>query len=98
MAKSRKRQLEEEAKKEGLTPTKELEVDESNLGEEEKGHFVFPWFYLFLGVGILVVMGIIIAVIFITGGPVSGGSENLTSNVTSAITSNPGGGGISPIR
>lgn len=38
----RTRQLEKEAKEQGLTPTKDLKVDESSLSEEEKPHFVFP--------------------------------------------------------
>ena len=49
MHKSRKKLLEEEAVQENLTPTKDLEVDESNLAPEEKSHFVFPWTFLIIG-------------------------------------------------
>ena len=38
----RSKKLEKEAKELGLTPTKDLHVDETNLVEEEKPHFVLP--------------------------------------------------------
>ena len=38
----RGRKLEKEAKELGLTPTKDLKVDESSLPEEDKPHFSIP--------------------------------------------------------
>ena len=79
MNKSRKKELEEEAIRDNLTPTKDLQVDESNLNEEEKGHFEFPWMYLIVGGVILLVMVALIITIYALGGPVDGSSESLSS-------------------
>lgn len=66
----RKKFLEQQAEKEGLTPTNELQVDESGLAEEDKSHFEIPWTALIVfGVLILVIIACVI-VIYASGGPV----------------------------
>lgn len=71
MLNKRQKELEKEAKENNLTPTKDLEVDESNLSEEEKGKTTFPWMFLFIGGGILVLMIAAIVLIYVFGGPKS---------------------------
>lgn len=71
MFNSRKKQLEKEAKENNLTPTKDLEVDESGLSEEEKGKTSFPWLFVIIGSAILLVMIVVIILIYSFGGPKS---------------------------
>lgn len=71
MFNSRKKQLEKEAKENNLTPTKDLEVDESGLSEEEKGKTSFPWLFVIIGSVILVLMIVTIILIYVFGGPKS---------------------------
>ena len=53
-----------------LTPTKDLQVDESELSPEEKGHFEFPWTALIvIGVLLIIIAGLIVA-INLLGGPI----------------------------
>ena len=60
----RSKQLEKEGREEGLTPTKDLEVDESGLTEEQKGHYSFPWLaVIIIGVLSLIVIGLTIAIL-----------------------------------
>lgn len=62
----RSRQLEKEALEQGLTPTEQLEVDESMLAEEEKSHFSLPLTAIILcGVLFLIVIGILITLLII---------------------------------
>lgn len=62
----RSRQLEKEALEQGLTPTEELEVDESMLSEEEKGHFSIPLTAIIIcGVLFLIVVGILITLLIL---------------------------------
>ena len=71
MFNSRKKQLEKEAKENNLTPTKDLEVDESNLSEEEKGKTSFPWLFAIIGSVLIVLMVVTIVLIYVFGGPKS---------------------------
>lgn len=67
----RKKYLEQQAEKEGLTPTNELQVDESGLSEEDKSHFEIPWSALIVfGVLVLVIIACVI-VIYASGGPIN---------------------------
>lgn len=60
----RTKQLEKEALEEGLTPTKDLKVDESLLSEDEKEHTVIPWASIIVvGVLFLIVVGLTVALI-----------------------------------
>ena len=68
MFNKRQKQLEEEAKENNLTPTKDLEVDESELSEEEKGKTTFPWLFVIIGGVILLLMIVTIIVIYALGG------------------------------
>ena len=88
--KSRKKILEEEAKEQGLTPTKDLEVDESALSEEEKGGYHFPWIYLFIALGVLALMAVLIVVIFLRGGgsSLSESTKTVVIHSISDITTN----------
>lgn len=62
----RSKQLEEEALKEGLTPTKDLQIDESELSEEEKGHYSIPWTSIIIvGVLFLIVVGLTITILIL---------------------------------
>lgn len=62
----RSKQLEEEALREGLTPTKDLQIDESELTEEEKEHFSIPWTALIIiGVLFLIVLGLTITILIL---------------------------------
>ena len=66
MINERKRQkkLEKEAAEQGLKPTNELEVDESNLSEEEKGHIEAPiGFFIIGGVLFLVIIALFIVIL-----------------------------------
>lgn len=68
MFKSRRKILEEEAKKDkDYVPTKNLHVDESKLSDEEKSHTHFPWSALIIGGGILLLMIVCIVVICVLG-------------------------------
>ncbi len=59
-----RKDLKEEAIREGLTPTKDLEVDESELSEEEKGHYSIPWpFLIVIGILLLVIIVLVIVII-----------------------------------
>ena len=69
MFKTRSKKLEEEAKQENLTPTKDLEVDESKLSEEEKGKTEFPWLFVIIAGSIALIMIGIFITIFAIGGP-----------------------------
>lgn len=71
MFNSRKKQLEKEAKENNLTPTKDLEVDESGLSEEEKGKTSFPWLFVIIGSVILLIMVVVVILIYALGGPKS---------------------------
>ncbi|MBR0295418.1 MAG: hypothetical protein IJQ67_05915 [Bacilli bacterium] len=82
--KSRKKELEEEAKENNLTPTKDLEVDESGLSEEEKGKTEFPWTFLVIAGSIVLIMIVVIILIYVFGGPSKKPDPN---NVQSAATS-----------
>lgn len=66
----RSRQLEKEAREQGLTPTKDLEVDESGLSEEEKGHTSFPWTFIIIAGVIILAMVAFLIVELTTGGPI----------------------------
>lgn len=77
--KSRKKELEEEAKANNLTPTKDLEVDESELNEEEKEKTVFPWTFLIIAGSIVIIMVVVIILIYVFGGP---NSTNPVSELT----------------
>ena len=60
----RTKQLEKEALEEGLTPTKDLKVDESLLSEDEKERTVIPWASIIIvGVLFLIVVGLTVALI-----------------------------------
>lgn len=60
----RSKQLEKEALEQGLTPTKDLKVDESLLSEEEKEHFEFPWTAaIIIGALTLVIIGLVITLL-----------------------------------
>ncbi len=59
-----RKDLKEEAIREGLTPTKDLEVDESELPEEEKGHYSIPWSFLII-IGILLVAIIALVIVIL---------------------------------
>ena len=62
----RTRQLEKEALEQGLTPTDQLEVDESGLTEEEKGHCTIPLTALIIcGVLFLVVVGLLVTLLIL---------------------------------
>lgn len=62
----RKRELEKEAKELNLTPTKDLEIDETELTEEEKPHFEMPISSLIIIGGLLlVVIALIIILTFL---------------------------------
>lgn len=62
----RTRKLEEEAREQGLTPTKDLKVDESLLSEEEKEHFEFPWTAAFIIGGLtLAIIGLVITLLIL---------------------------------
>jgi len=69
----RRIKAEQEAKEQGLTPTKDLEVDESLLSEEEKeeNRLHFPWTMAIIGGVILLAMIAFVIVIVI----VSKGAE-----------------------
>ena len=84
MHKSRKKLLEEEAIQENLTPTKDLEVDESNLAPEEKSHFVFPWTFLIIGGSLVIIMIVVIILIYVFGGPKNTNTSEI-SETTKAI-------------
>ena len=71
MFNSRSKQLEKEAKENNLTPTKDLEVDESGLSEEEKGKTTFPWIFIIIGGVIITLMAVAIILIYVFGGPKS---------------------------
>ena len=71
MFNKRNKELEKEAKENNLTPTKDLEADESGLSEEEKGKTSFPWLFLFIGGGILILLVVAIILIYVFGGPKS---------------------------
>ena len=60
-----RKELKEEAQREGLKETKDLEVDESNLSEEEKGKTVFPWTFLIIAGVILLAMIAFLIVILV---------------------------------
>jgi len=62
--KSRKKVLEEEAKQDpNYRPTEELEVDESQLSEEEKGHVEIPLTaIIIIGILILLIIACIIVI------------------------------------
>ena len=66
----RSKQLEQEAKEQGLTPTKELNVDETGLSESEKEHTVFPWTFIIVGGVIVIAMIAFVLVIVLNGGPI----------------------------
>lgn len=86
MHKSRKKILEEEAKQENLTPTKDLEVDESGLAPEEKSHFVFPWTFLIIGGSLVIIMVVVIILIYALGGPKNTQtSESISENAKAII-------------
>ena len=60
----RTKELEKEALEQGLTPTKELEIDETMLSEEEKPHYSIPWAsIIIIGVLSLIVIGLTVALI-----------------------------------
>lgn len=60
----RTRQLEKEALEQGLTPTKQLEIDETLLEEDEKPHYSIPWTaIIIIGVLSLIVIGLTIALL-----------------------------------
>lgn len=62
----RSRQLEKEALEQGLTPTDQLEVDESMLSEEEKSHFTFPLTAAIIcGILFLIIVGIVVTLLII---------------------------------
>lgn len=59
----RTRQLEKEALEQGLTPTKQLEIDETLL-EEEKPHYSIPWTaIIIIGVLSLIVIGLTVTLL-----------------------------------
>jgi len=71
MFKSRRKQLEEEAKKDpNYRPTKELEVDTTGLSEDEKPHNEIPWLGIIIFGAIAILMAICIVIICVFGGPV----------------------------
>ncbi len=87
MFKTRNQKLEEEAKKEGLTPTSELKVDESGLEPEQKGHIELPLTFIIIA-AILVVAMIVFAIVVITsGGPVSSVAQHAGGNAGATGTS-----------
>lgn len=62
----RSKQLEKEALEQGLTPTSELEVDESGLEPEAKSHYTFPLTALIIcGVLFLIVVGLVITLLIL---------------------------------
>lgn len=62
----RSKQLEKEALEKGLTPTEQLEVDESSLTEDEKVHFSFPLTALIIcGVLFLIVVGLVVTLLIL---------------------------------
>ena len=82
MFKTRNKKLEEDAKKEGLTPTSELKVDESGLEPEQKGHIELPLAFIIIA-GIIVIAMIVFAIVIITsGGPVSAASHGSVNGTT----------------
>ncbi len=71
MFKSRRKICEEEAKKDpNYRPTKDLEVDESQLSDEEKGHFELPLTAIIIFGVIIVLVILCFVMINIFGGPV----------------------------
>lgn len=60
----RSKKLEKEAKEQGLTPTKDLKIDESSLTEEEKPHFSLPLdSIIIISILPVIVIGLVIALI-----------------------------------
>ena len=85
--KSRRKELEEEAKANNLTPTKDLEVDESGLSEEEKGKTEFPWTFIIIAGVIVVVMAVVIILIYAFGGPKPAAESLSESGIITSLKS-----------
>lgn len=67
----RKKFLEKQAEEEGLTPTKDLQVDESGLEEEDKPHFELPLSALIVFGVLIVIIIVCVIVIYANGGPIN---------------------------
>ena len=65
-----RKELKKEMEDENLTPTKDLKVDESELTEEQKEKFHFPWAALIIVGSLILIIVAIIIVIYATGGPI----------------------------
>lgn len=81
-----RKELKEEQKRDNLKSTKELEVDESGLSEEEKGHTSFPWSFLIVAGSIIIVMAVVIILIFVFGGPIKGDTKTSSDIISELIS------------
>ena len=77
-----KKELKEQAEKEGYVPTSQLEVDESGLSEEEKGKTIFPWSFVITAGVIALIMVVLMIIIFKVGvfDPKSSSNASSASN------------------
>jgi len=72
MSIKRQKQLEKEAKEQGLTPTKDLKVDESELEEDQKEKTNFPWTFVIISGVLLLLIAVCVTFIILANNGVFG--------------------------